>query len=186
MCMLIRSIRSTLKLKFQLYVPARAFRVPFPRIQPVFVHFLSLLVLPSECSPPGKAVVQTLQHPTFNHASTVFQFNYSDFSHNLCFVLLEKELSLTVKGSFEGTRDIMLGPDGVASPSGPTTFHYIKYAEPTLDVMLPKKRHYHPVCWKWTLWWTDHEYLSRKWEEGERVNPLLFFSLKHVVFPVDL
>ncbi|PKU35966.1 cytosolic phospholipase a2 epsilon-like [Limosa lapponica baueri] len=56
----------------------------------------------------------------------------------------EKELSLTVKGSFEGTQDITLGPDGVASPSGPTKFHYIKYADPTLDVMLPKKRRYHP------------------------------------------
>ncbi|KFW12635.1 Cytosolic phospholipase A2 epsilon, partial [Eurypyga helias] len=53
----------------------------------------------------------------------------------------------TVKGSFEGTQDITLGPDGVASPAGPTKFHYIKYAEPTLDVMLPKKRRYHPVCW---------------------------------------
>ncbi|XP_015720063.1 cytosolic phospholipase A2 epsilon-like [Coturnix japonica] len=56
----------------------------------------------------------------------------------------KKELSLTVKGSFEGTQDITLGPDGVVSPSGPTKFHYIKYAEPTLDVMLPKKRRYHP------------------------------------------
>lgn len=61
----------------------------------------------------------------------------------------KKELSLTVKGSFEGTQDIILGPDGVVSPSGPTKFHYIKYAEPTLDVMLPKKRRYHPVCCKW-------------------------------------
>ncbi|KFP17188.1 Cytosolic phospholipase A2 epsilon, partial [Egretta garzetta] len=59
----------------------------------------------------------------------------------------KKELSLTVKGSFEGTQNITLGPDGMASPSGPTKFHYIKYAEPTLDVMLPKKRRYHPVCW---------------------------------------
>ncbi|NXK54218.1 PA24E phospholipase, partial [Chauna torquata] len=56
----------------------------------------------------------------------------------------KKELSLTVKGSFEGTQDITLGPDGVVSPSGPTKFHYIKYAEPTLDVMLPKRRRYHP------------------------------------------
>ncbi|KFU91134.1 Cytosolic phospholipase A2 epsilon, partial [Chaetura pelagica] len=63
----------------------------------------------------------------------------------------KKELSLTVKGSFEGTRDITLGPDGVVSPSCLTKFHYIKYAEPTLDVMLPKKRHYHPVCWKLSL-----------------------------------
>ncbi|KFW74977.1 Cytosolic phospholipase A2 epsilon, partial [Manacus vitellinus] len=57
----------------------------------------------------------------------------------------KKELSLTVKGSFEGTQDITLGPNGVVNPSCPTKFHYIKYAEPTLDVMLPKKRRYHPV-----------------------------------------
>ncbi|XP_075569262.1 cytosolic phospholipase A2 epsilon-like [Pelecanus crispus] len=62
----------------------------------------------------------------------------------------KKELSLTVKGSFEGTQDITLGPDGVASPSGPTKFHYIKYAEPTLDVMLPKKRRYHPWSCKYS------------------------------------
>ncbi|XP_054682495.1 uncharacterized protein LOC129206741 [Grus americana] len=62
----------------------------------------------------------------------------------------KKELSLTVKGSFEGTQDITLGPDGVASPSGPTKFHYIKYAEPTLDVMLPKKRRYHPWTCKYS------------------------------------
>ncbi|XP_009693916.1 PREDICTED: cytosolic phospholipase A2 epsilon-like [Cariama cristata] len=62
----------------------------------------------------------------------------------------KKELSLTVKGSFEGTQDITLGPNGVASPSGPTKFHYIKYTEPTLDVMLPKKRHYHPWTCKYS------------------------------------
>ncbi|XP_055648556.1 cytosolic phospholipase A2 epsilon-like [Falco peregrinus] len=62
----------------------------------------------------------------------------------------KKELSFTVKGSFEGTQDITLGPDGVVSPSGPTKFHYIKYAEPTLDVMLPKKRHYHPWTCKYS------------------------------------
>ncbi|KAM6274480.1 cytosolic phospholipase A2 epsilon-like [Porphyrio hochstetteri] len=61
----------------------------------------------------------------------------------------KKELSLTVKGSFEGTQDITLGPDRVVSPSGPTKFHYIKYAEPTLDVMLPKKRRYHPWTCKY-------------------------------------
>ncbi|NWX13143.1 PA24E phospholipase, partial [Aegotheles bennettii] len=62
----------------------------------------------------------------------------------------KKELSLTVKGSFEGTRDITLGPNEAASPLGPTKFHYIKYAEPTLDVMLPKKRRYHPWTCKYS------------------------------------
>ncbi|KAJ7413477.1 hypothetical protein WISP_90024 [Willisornis vidua] len=62
----------------------------------------------------------------------------------------KKELSLTVKGSFEGTQDIMLGPNGVVNPSCPTKFHYIKYAEPTLDVMLPKKRRYRPWSCKFS------------------------------------
>lgn len=114
-----------------------------------------LLALLSACFPFDSVVVQTL-HSTFNEDSTISQFNHIDFL--ICFVLCaafflifsEKELSLTVKGSFEGTQDITLGPDGVVSPSGPTKFHYIKYAEPTLDVMLPKKRRYHPVCWKWS------------------------------------
>ncbi|NWJ06134.1 PA24E phospholipase, partial [Crypturellus undulatus] len=62
----------------------------------------------------------------------------------------KKELSLTVRGSFEGTRDIALGPEGVVNPAGPSRFHYIKYAEPTLDVMLPKKRRYHPWTCKFS------------------------------------
>uniref|UniRef100_A0A8C3QRR1 Phospholipase A2 n=1 Tax=Cyanoderma ruficeps TaxID=181631 RepID=A0A8C3QRR1_9PASS len=74
-----------------------------------------------------------------------------------------KELSLTVKGSFEGTQDIVLGPNGVVNPSCPTEFHYIKYAEPTLDVMLPKKRRYHPVCWSGL---SDGAILSHSQESG--------------------
>uniref|UniRef100_A0A8C0U7U6 Phospholipase A2 n=1 Tax=Cyanistes caeruleus TaxID=156563 RepID=A0A8C0U7U6_CYACU len=85
--------------------------------------------------------------PDVRATYSVSQQEYSESPFYQCFATLEKELSLTVKGSFQGTQDIMLGPNGVVSPSCPIEFHYIKYAEPTLDVMLPKKRRYHPVCW---------------------------------------
>lgn len=70
-----------------------------------------------------------------------------------------------MKGSFEGTQDIVLGPNGVVSPSCPTEFHYIKYAEPTLDVMLPKKRRYHLVCWGGL---SDGGILSHSQESGRK------------------
>ncbi|EMP39595.1 Cytosolic phospholipase A2 epsilon [Chelonia mydas] len=53
-----------------------------------------------------------------------------------------KDLSLTVKGSHEGTQYLRLGPDAIISPSFPTKFHYVKYMEPTLNAMLPKKKRY--------------------------------------------
>lgn len=123
-------------MKSQFYITAGIFRVPFlSEKYPLCSFPCSASTLPwaKLCHP----------HPTFNQASIFFLLNHI----NLCFAALEKELSLTVKGSFEGTQDIVLGPNGVVSPACPTEFHYIKYAEPTLDVMLPKKRRYHPVCW---------------------------------------
>ncbi|XP_019352011.1 cytosolic phospholipase A2 epsilon-like [Alligator mississippiensis] len=50
-----------------------------------------------------------------------------------------KDLSLSVKGSHEETQDIMFGYDTVFSSSCPTTFHYVKYKQPVLDIKLSKK-----------------------------------------------
>uniref|UniRef100_A0A8C0GD33 Phospholipase A2 n=1 Tax=Chelonoidis abingdonii TaxID=106734 RepID=A0A8C0GD33_CHEAB len=78
----------------------------------------------------------------FDHVSIVLQ---SDNNNVLCVLFLfpsGKDLSLTVMGSYEGTQDLTLGPDAIISPSFPTKFHYIKYMEPTLNIMLPKKKHY--------------------------------------------
>ncbi|XP_053142485.1 cytosolic phospholipase A2 epsilon-like isoform X2 [Hemicordylus capensis] len=58
----------------------------------------------------------------------------------------KKDLSLTVKGSWEGTHCFKLGSDAVVTPPCPTTFHYVKYKEPTLDVMLPKKKSRRNAC----------------------------------------
>lgn len=108
-----------------------------------------------------------------------FSVNHINVCHDLCFATLEKELSLTVKGSFEGTQDIVLGPNGVVSPSCPAEFHYIKYTEPTLDVMLPKKRRYHPVCW------SDGKSLSGSQGSGrkERVKTHSWLCPKACCFP---
>lgn len=62
------------------------------------------------------------------------------FLSMLCFLSLEKDLSLTVRGSCEGSHCFKLGFDGVVMPPCPTTFHFVKYNEPSLEVKLPKKK----------------------------------------------
>ncbi|XP_010220102.1 PREDICTED: cytosolic phospholipase A2 epsilon-like, partial [Tinamus guttatus] len=52
----------------------------------------------------------------------------------------KKEFLFKVKGSYEGTQDIKLGPDPVFSSAAPASFHYAKYKQPTLDVTLPGKK----------------------------------------------
>ncbi|NXH94738.1 PA24E phospholipase, partial [Pachycephala philippinensis] len=52
----------------------------------------------------------------------------------------KKEFSFKVQGSYEGTQDIMLGPNLVSSSSSPAKFHYARYKQPTLDVTLPGKK----------------------------------------------
>ncbi|XP_026559769.1 cytosolic phospholipase A2 epsilon-like, partial [Pseudonaja textilis] len=57
----------------------------------------------------------------------------------------QKDLSLSIKGSCEGTQTFKLGSDAVLTPPSPTTFHYIKYKDPSLNVKLPKtKPRYNP------------------------------------------
>lgn len=69
------------------------------------------------------------------------------FFHIIFPLFLEKDLSLSIKGSYEGTQTFKLGSDAVLTPPCPTTFHYIKYKDPSLNVKLPKtKQHYNPVC----------------------------------------
>ncbi|XP_066472671.1 cytosolic phospholipase A2 epsilon-like [Tiliqua scincoides] len=52
----------------------------------------------------------------------------------------KKNLSLAVKGSCEGTHCFRLGSDAIVTPPCPTTFHFVKYNEPTLNVELPVKK----------------------------------------------
>ncbi|XP_065493138.1 cytosolic phospholipase A2 epsilon-like [Caloenas nicobarica] len=54
--------------------------------------------------------------------------------------LPKKEFSFKVQGSYEGTQDITLGSDPVFSSSSPAKFHYARYKQPMLDVMLPGKK----------------------------------------------
>ncbi|NWR88062.1 PA24E phospholipase, partial [Furnarius figulus] len=54
--------------------------------------------------------------------------------------LSKKEFSFKVQGSYEGTQDIILGSDLVFSSSSPAKFHYARYKQPALDVMLPGKK----------------------------------------------
>ncbi|XP_053239516.1 cytosolic phospholipase A2 epsilon-like [Podarcis raffonei] len=57
----------------------------------------------------------------------------------------KKDLALSVKGSCEGTHCFKMGSDALIIPPCPTTFHYVKYKDPAMDIMLPKKTHYNPI-----------------------------------------
>nr|XP_025951465.1 cytosolic phospholipase A2 epsilon-like [Dromaius novaehollandiae] len=52
----------------------------------------------------------------------------------------EKELTFTVRGSFEETQRVSLGCDSHSPLPDPTFFHYAKYKQPSLDVAFTKKR----------------------------------------------
>ncbi|XP_062973748.1 cytosolic phospholipase A2 epsilon-like [Elgaria multicarinata webbii] len=58
----------------------------------------------------------------------------------------KKDLSLSVKGSCEGTHSFKLGSDAIVTPPCPSTFHYVKYKEPILDVSLPKSKPRYKPC----------------------------------------
>uniref|UniRef100_A0A8C8SWI1 Phospholipase A2 n=1 Tax=Pelusios castaneus TaxID=367368 RepID=A0A8C8SWI1_9SAUR len=70
----------------------------------------------------------------YGHVCIIFQADNNEVLCVLCLFPSGKDLSLTVKGSYEGTQDLRLGPDAIISPSYPTKFHYVKYMEPTLNV----------------------------------------------------
>uniref|UniRef100_A0A8C3LHB2 Phospholipase A2 n=1 Tax=Chrysolophus pictus TaxID=9089 RepID=A0A8C3LHB2_CHRPC len=54
--------------------------------------------------------------------------------------LLEKQFSFKVQGSYEGTQDITLGSDPVFGFPHPAKFHYARYKQPVLDLILPGKK----------------------------------------------
>ncbi|XP_025027885.1 cytosolic phospholipase A2 epsilon-like [Python bivittatus] len=63
----------------------------------------------------------------------------------------QKDLSLSIKGSYEGTQTFKLGSDAIVTPPCPTTFHYMKYKDPSLNVKLPEtKPHYNPCTCSYT------------------------------------
>lgn len=65
--------------------------------------------------------------------------------------LLEKQFSFKVHGSYEGTQDITLESDLVFGSPHAAKFHYARYKQPVLDLMLPgKKPPPSYVCYYWT------------------------------------
>ncbi|KAM6068267.1 cytosolic phospholipase A2 epsilon-like [Theristicus caerulescens] len=58
----------------------------------------------------------------------------------------EHELTFTVRGSFEETQRISVGCDSRSPLPDPTFFHYAKYKQPSLDVVLTKKRRLPTFC----------------------------------------
>lgn len=54
-------------------------------------------------------------------------------------IVLENELTFTVRGSFEETQTISVGRDSRSPLPDPTFFHYARYKQPSLDIALRKR-----------------------------------------------
>uniref|UniRef100_A0A8C2TU96 Phospholipase A2 n=1 Tax=Coturnix japonica TaxID=93934 RepID=A0A8C2TU96_COTJA len=61
-----------------------------------------------------------------------------------------RDFTFTMKGSYEETKNISIGPSFSQRGSDSTMFHYIKYSQPNLDMVLPKEHLYCGVCF--CLW----------------------------------
>lgn len=53
-----------------------------------------------------------------------------------------RDFTFAMKGSYEETRKISMGPSCSQRDSDSTMFNYIKYSQPNLDMVLPKERLY--------------------------------------------
>lgn len=67
-------------------------------------------------------------------------FFLSNFVYAFYLIVLENELTFTVRGSFEETQTVSVGCDSHSPLPDPTFFHYARYKQPSLDVALRKKR----------------------------------------------
>ncbi|NWU89277.1 PA24E phospholipase, partial [Upupa epops] len=57
-----------------------------------------------------------------------------------------KDFTFRVKGSYEETQDVSIGPQCRWGSSKTTTFHYVKHSQPRLDITLPKEHIFWAVC----------------------------------------
>uniref|UniRef100_A0A8B9BGJ3 Phospholipase A2 n=1 Tax=Anser brachyrhynchus TaxID=132585 RepID=A0A8B9BGJ3_9AVES len=57
-----------------------------------------------------------------------------------------RDFTFTMKGSYEETQDVSMGPSCSKRDSHTPTFHYVKHSQPQLDMVLPKGRFYCGVC----------------------------------------
>ncbi|NWS72009.1 PA24E phospholipase, partial [Crotophaga sulcirostris] len=57
-----------------------------------------------------------------------------------------RDFTFTMKGSYEGTQDVSIGPCCRRGGSETTMFHYIKHSQPRLHMTLPKESFSHGVC----------------------------------------
>ncbi|NWV85155.1 PA24E phospholipase, partial [Dasyornis broadbenti] len=57
-----------------------------------------------------------------------------------------RDFTFTMKGSYEETQDISIGPHSRSGSSETTRFHYIKHSEPRLLMTLPKECFFCCVC----------------------------------------
>ncbi|NWY66555.1 PA24E phospholipase, partial [Erithacus rubecula] len=62
-----------------------------------------------------------------------------------------RDFTFTMKGSYEETQDISIGPHSRPGSSETTRFHYIKHSQPRLLMTLPKEHFFCCVCFAYDL-----------------------------------
>lgn len=87
----------------------------------------------------GEGICSTLPFASFFSLSLFFTI-ISNFVYAFYLIVLENELTFTVRGSFEETQTVSVGCDSHSPLPDPTFFHYARYKQPSLDVALRKKR----------------------------------------------
>ncbi|NXN67771.1 PA24E phospholipase, partial [Himantopus himantopus] len=60
-----------------------------------------------------------------------------------------RDFTFTMKGSYEETQDVSIGPRCKRGSSETTTFHYVKHSQPRLHMTLPKEHVFCGVCFTW-------------------------------------
>ncbi|POI36119.1 hypothetical protein CIB84_000124 [Bambusicola thoracicus] len=89
---------------------------------------------------------------------TLWWWDRCSYHYSVLYLFTGRDFTFTMKGSYEETQNISVGPSCSRRGSDSTMFHYIKYSQPNLDMMLPKERLYCGVCsCLWTLITAKHD-----------------------------
>lgn len=115
---------------------------PIIKIQPP-VMFGSWITFRRELSKykgRGEVICSKIPFASFFFPFLSFFAIRSNFLCAFYLIVLENELTFTVRGSFEETQRVSVGCDSCSPVPDPTFFHFAKYKQPSLDVALTKKR----------------------------------------------
>lgn len=121
------------------HTPTWLLAQPIIKIQPPAMFESWITFRRQLCKHKGRGLCSKPAFASFFPLSLFFTIR-SNFLCAFYLIVLENELTFTVRGSFEETQKVSVGCDSCNPLHDPTFFHYAKYKQPSLDVALTKKR----------------------------------------------